>query len=90
MEARLITSHVTLFGLHEQGPICGVWHELRLQLLHKLIPIREGLSRRKNTPKGVSHRHDGVLDGNGIREITLLLAGFVIPEARAGNDPSAQ
>ena len=71
-----ITSHVPLFRLHEQVPICGVWHELWLQLLHKLIPIMEGLARRKNTTKGVSNRHDGVLDGNGIREITLLLAGW--------------
>ena len=76
MEARPVTSHGPLFGLREQGPIYGVRHELRLQILHKLIPIREGLARRKNTPKGVSHLQDGVLYDNGIREIALLLAGL--------------
>ena len=40
-----------------------------------IINVAE-FSPKKNTPKDVSHRHDGVLDGNAIREIALLLAGL--------------
>ena len=80
MEAWPIALGVPLLQLQEEGPLRGVEEKLRLEGLNEGLPANKRLFRGEQSTKCISYRHDGVLDGNRVREVPLRLPSLAFED----------